>query len=137
MKLSRGAIALYVGLIFASGLVLGAFCERLYTASTVVARQRPNPEEFRKRVEAEYQSRLKLTPDQMSRLNVILDETRAKMEETRRSMRPAYQHIHDDQVQKIQELLTADQRVEYDKMRKEREEHQRREQNEKKSGRGI
>jgi hypothetical protein len=131
MKLSRGTIALYVGLIFASGLVLGAFGERLYTATTVVASRRPNPEEFRKKIEAEYQSRLKLNPDQMSKLNVILDETRARMEETRRSMRPAYQKIHDDQVQKIQEILTAEQRVEYDAMRKEREQHQ------KQNGRGI
>ncbi len=95
MKLSRGAIALYVGLIFASGLVLGAFGERLYTVSSVVARQRPDPEEFRKRIEAEYQSRLKLTPQQMSRLNVILDETHSRVEETRKSMRPAYRRIHD------------------------------------------
>ena len=131
MKLSRGAIAMYVGLIFASGLVLGAFGDRLYTASTVVARQRPNPEEFRKKIVAEYESRLKLNPDQLARLNVILDETRGRMEETRKTMRPAYQKIHEDQVAKIRDILTADQQAEYDKMRKEREQHQ------KQSGRGL
>jgi len=131
MKLSRAAIVMYVGLIFASGLVLGALGERLYTASAVVAKQRPNPEEFRKKIVAEYESRLKLNPEQLSKLNVILDETRARMEETRRGMRPAYQKIHNDQVAKIQEILTPDQRAEYDKMRKEREERQ------KQSGRGL
>jgi len=134
MKLSRATIALYVGLVFASGVVLGAFGERLYTASAVVAKQRPNPEEQRKRIVAEYESRLKLTPDQLARLNVILDETRARMEETRRGMRPAYQKIHEDQVAKIRELLTADQQAEYDKLRKEREQ---REQRQKQPGRGI
>jgi Spy/CpxP family protein refolding chaperone len=124
VKLSRAVIAMYVGLIFACGVVLGAFGQRLYTASTVAAKQRPNPEEFRKKVVAEYQSRLKLTPDQMAKLNAIMDETRARMEETRRSMRPSYQKIHEDQVQKIHDILTPDQQMEYDKMRKEREERQ-------------
>ena len=124
MKLSRAAIAMYVGLVFASGLVLGAFGEKLYTASVVSAKQRPNPEEFRKKVMAEYESRLKLTPDQVAKVNQIMDETRTRMEETRRSMRPAYQKIHEDQVAKMREILTPDQQAEYDKMRKEREDRQ-------------
>jgi len=124
MKLSRTAIALYVFLVFASGVVLGAFGQRLYTASTVNAKQRPNPEEFRKKVVNEYQSRLKLDADQMAKLNQILDETRGRMEETRQKMRPEYQKIHDDQVAKIREILTPDQQVEYDKMRKERDQRQ-------------
>ncbi|SRR5579883_2702799 len=132
MKLSRATIALYVGLVFASGLVLGAFGEKLYTASTVAAKQRPNPEELRKKIVAEYESRLKLSPDQVSKLNQIMDETRARMEETRQKMRPAYQKIHEDQVAKVREILTADQQAEYDKMRKEREE-----QRSKQSGRGM
>jgi uncharacterized coiled-coil protein SlyX len=130
MKLSRATIALYVGLVFASGVVLGVFGQRLYTASTVVAKQRPTPEEQRRRITAEYESRLKLTPDQISKLNTILDETRAEMEETRQKMRPAYQKIHEGQVAKIREMLTPDQLTEYDNMRREREQHQ------KQSGRG-
>jgi hypothetical protein len=131
VKLSRAAIALYVGLVFASGVVLGAFGQRLYTASVVAPKQRPNPEEFRKRVMAEYESRLKLNSEQVVKLNTIFDETRTRMEETRKSMHPAYQKIHEDQVQKIREILNADQQLEYDKMRKEREQKQ------KQGGRGL
>lgn len=131
MKLSRVTIALYVGLVFASGLVLGAFGLRLYEASTVSAKQRPSPEDLRRRMVAEYESRLNLTPEQISKLNAILDDTRSRMEESRQKMRPAYQKIHDDQVAKIREMLSADQQVEYDKLRKEREQHQ------KQRGRGI
>jgi len=133
VKLSRAAIALYVGLVFASGLVLGAFGQRLYTASTLNPRQRPNPEEFRKKIVAEYEARLKLTPEQFAKLNVILDETRQRMEETRQKMRPEYQKIHEDQVGKIRAILNPDQQVEYDKMRKEREERESRQ----KQGRGL
>ena len=37
MKLTKTTIALYIGLVFASGIVLGVFGDRLYTASTVNA----------------------------------------------------------------------------------------------------
>ena len=48
MNFSRAAIAAYVGLIFASGAVLGAFGTRLYTASREASKPgpRPNPEEL-------------------------------------------------------------------------------------------
>ena len=55
MKIPRGAVAMYVGLVFASGAVLGAFGQRLYTASSVSAKTTRNPEEFRKRVLATMQ----------------------------------------------------------------------------------
>src|SRR5258708_2342634 len=127
MRLSRATIAVYVLLVFASGAVLGAFGHRLYTVSSVSAKAPPkNPEEFRKKVVAEYQSRLKLSDDQVSKLNTIMDETRARVEETRQKMRPAYQKIHEEQADKIREMLSGDQRTEFEKMRKEREEREQR-----------
>jgi Spy/CpxP family protein refolding chaperone len=125
VKLSRGAIVIYVGLVFACGALLGAFAQRLYTVSSVSAKAAPrNPEEFRKRVVAEYKGRLNLTDQQVSKLNEIMDETRASVEETRRQMRPAYQKIHEAQVQKIRAMLTPEQQIEHEKMLKEREERQ-------------
>jgi Spy/CpxP family protein refolding chaperone len=125
MKLSRLAIGIYVGLVFASGAVLGAFGHRLYSVSAVVsAKQNRNPEEFRKRVVAEMQGRLKLTDAQVTKLNFIMDDTRARVEETRQKMRPALQAIHEEQSQKIRNMLAPEQQAEYDRMRKEREERQ-------------
>ncbi len=70
MKFSRAAIAFYIGLVFASGVVLGVFGHRLYAVSTVSQQSATKtPEEFRKKVMAEYQSRLKLTDDQVAKLN--------------------------------------------------------------------
>lgn len=122
MKLSRAAIALYVALVFVSGMVLGAVGHRFYLVSTTPAR--PTPEEVRKRITAEYQQRLKLTDDQLVKLNMIMDETRARIEDTRRQMHPAYQKIREEQQAKFRELLTPDQQVEYDKLRKEHEQRQ-------------
>jgi len=123
MKLSRATIALYVGLVFASGVVLGIFGHSLYAVSTTASSKGgKNPEEFRRRVMAEYRSRLRLTDDQVTKLNAIMDETRARVEETRQKMHPAYQKIRAEQNEKIRQLLSAEQQAEFDKMHKEREE---------------
>jgi Spy/CpxP family protein refolding chaperone len=125
MKFSRAAIAFYVGLVFASGAVLGAFGHRLYAVSSVSSKPgKMPPEEFRKKVVAEYQSRLKLNDDQVLKLNTILDETRVRIEDTRQKMHPAYQKIREEQNEKFRNLLTPEQQSEFDKMHREREERQ-------------
>jgi hypothetical protein len=136
VKLSRAAIALYVGLVFASGVVLGAFGHRLYTVSTTVSAKSKNPEEFRKRIIAEYRSRLHLSDDQVTKLNVLMDETRARVDETRQKMHPAYQKIRAEQNEKIRQLLSPEQQIEFDKMHKEREEREQRKQAAREPGSG-
>lgn len=121
MTLSRWKIALYVGLVFVSGALLGAFSHRLYTVSGVSANAPRNPEEFRKRYMEEMKSRLKLSADQVTKLSVILDETRARVRSTRESIEPEIRQIRDEQQEKVHQILSADQRPEYDKMRQERE----------------
>jgi Spy/CpxP family protein refolding chaperone len=125
MKFSRGAIAMYLGLVFASGAVLGAFGQRLYTASSVSAKTTRNPEEFRKRVLATMERRLSLTPEQESKVNVILDETRARFNEVDERTKPELKAIREEQQSKINAILTPAQQIEYAKMRQEREERQR------------
>ena len=125
MKLSRAAIAAYVFLVFASGGVLGAFGMRLYTAQNTVRRPRLSPEEQRKRIIAEDESRLKLTAQQVQQLNIIMDETKSRVDEARRKMHPEYQKIHEEQNKRFREMLTPDQQLEFDKMMKEREERER------------
>jgi Spy/CpxP family protein refolding chaperone len=133
MKFSRAAIAVYVGLIFASGVVLGAFSHRLYIASQDANKpgQHPNPEVVRKRIEDMYTDRLHLNSDQVAKLNAIMDETHQRVDEVRRGNRAAFQKIHEEQNAKIRNMLTPDQQVEFDKIMKEREEHR------KQAGRGI
>jgi len=137
VKFSRATIALYVGLVFASGVVLGIFGHSLYAVSTIASSTKSkNPEEFRKRVIAEYRSRLKLSEGQVTKLNAIMDETRARVEETRQKMHPAYQKIRAEQDDKIRQLLSVEQQTEFDKMHKEREERQRQKQPARESGAG-
>jgi Spy/CpxP family protein refolding chaperone len=127
MKFSRTSIILYMGLVFACGAVLGVFGQRLYSASAVIsATNRPRPEELRKKALAEYQSRLKLTDDQVSKFNSLMDETKARTYEIRRQMHPQYEKVHQEQTEKVRQILTPEQRDEYDRMLKEREERQKR-----------
>jgi len=127
VKLSRLTIALYVGLIFASGVVLGVFGHSLYAVTVVRSGQaphRPSPEEVRKKTLAEMQARMKLTDEQVSKINSIYDETRARVNEVHEKYRPQMDAITQDQRDKVRSILSADQVGEYEKMLKERDERE-------------
>jgi|SRR5579884_552369 len=126
MRRSNFLIAFYLVLIFASGAVVGTFATRLYMAKTVIASQerppRMTPEEFRRNYTTEMQTRLTLTPDQMTKLNDILDQTGAKVHEERERHNKAMNAIHEEQVGKTRTILTDAQLPVYEKLRHEREE---------------
>jgi hypothetical protein len=126
VKLSRLTIALYVGLIFASGVVLGVFGHSLYAVTSVKSNQfqRPRPEEVRKKTLAEMQGRMKLTDEQVSKINSIYDDTRARVNEVHEKYRPQMDAITKDQREKVRSILSPEQVSEYEKMLKERDERQ-------------
>jgi hypothetical protein len=122
VRLSRLTIALYVGLIFASGAVLGVFGHSLYAVSTV--KSNPTSEALRKKKLAEMQARLKLSDEQFTKINSIYDETRARFHEVRHRMDPEMEKIGKEQREKVRSVLSSDQQTEYEKMLKEQDEHQ-------------
>ena len=122
MKTTRWTVALYMALVFVCGGVVGAFAYRLYTVSGVSANVGPrNPEEFRKRFMADLKSRLQLNDDQAAKLGAILDETRKRVRAARMTIEPDLQKIRDDQRQRISELLSSSQQVEWQKILDERQ----------------
>jgi predicted thioredoxin/glutaredoxin len=138
MKLSRATIALYVGLVFASGGVLGFFANRLYSATTGTGwsfitktasakTNPPTPEEFRKWLTGEYQKRLQLTDTQVQQMEVILDESQAQVKSIHAQMDPQLDAVRANQVTRMNLMLTPSQQTEYEKMRKERQERQKQE----------
>jgi Spy/CpxP family protein refolding chaperone len=122
VKLSRLTIALYVALVFASGGVLGWFGHSLYFVSTV--KSNPRPEDVRKNAMTELQNRLKLSAEQVSKINSIMDETRAKFHEVRERSRPEMDAIQKNQRDAVRAILTPEQLVEYEKLIKERDDRQ-------------
>ena len=128
MSLSRPAILAYVALVFVSGAVLGVFGDRFYSAYAVSPSHsggpkgpRLSPEEFRKHRFKEFQERMKLTDSQVTQIGLIYDETRALYEEARKRNQPELEAINKDQQDKILSILKPDQRVEYERILKERE----------------
>ncbi len=114
----------YLVLVFLSGALVGAFAYRLYRVGSVSSNAAPrSPEEYRKHAIEEMSSRLHLSPEQVSNIQQIYDETRQRFRELHDKHRPEYRVIEDSQYQKILAVLTEPQRIEYQKMRDERERH--------------
>jgi Spy/CpxP family protein refolding chaperone len=126
MKLSRAGIALYMGLVFASGAALGVFGNRYYTASTAVqpnakgkgGGKRPSPEEFRQRYLAGMQKQLLLSDEQVKKLGNIMDETRVLMDTLHKRQQPEQAEIQRSQNEKIRAVFDNIQREKYDEMLK-------------------
>jgi hypothetical protein len=126
MRLSRAAIALYLGIVFASGGALGFFANRVYTNYSAPLRPAPkNPQEFRKGLVEHYKTRLQLTDDQVQQLQLILDDAAAQygaqFKKEREAIRPELGRIHQEQVDRINAMLTSTHRDEYKRMLEERQ----------------
>ncbi len=123
MKSSRATIALYMGLVFASGAALGVFGDRYYAASTAQntrgkGKRGPSPEEFRKMYLSGMQKQLLLSDEQVSKLSSLMDETRSLMDEMHKRNRPEQLEIQRSQNEKIRALFDNVQREKYDDMMK-------------------
>jgi Spy/CpxP family protein refolding chaperone len=121
MKRSALATAVYVAMVFFSGSVVGVFGYRLYSARTVSASVTPRPADYRKRYVEEMTGRLKLSPEQVTQLGSILDDTRTRYQHEHDRSKQQLAQIHDEQAVKIHEILSPAQVPEYEKYRAERE----------------
>ena len=122
MKRSKLVLAAYILGVFLSGGVVGFFVHYLYDARSASAKAVPrDPDEYRHKYVEEMRSRLKLSEDQVEQLNAILDNTRLKYKEFRARHRPEINAIQEEQVSKIRLMLSEPQRLEYEKMRAERD----------------
>lgn len=126
MSSSRLRVVLYLLLVFASGVVVGALGHRFWALQEVEARPR-SPQEFRRRYVEEMRTRLHLTDEQLRKLNEILDVTDARYREVRERMRPEMNAIQEEHANRVRAILTDEQRVEYEKLRAERERRRKKE----------
>ncbi|MBY0505596.1 MAG: hypothetical protein K2X03_16905 [Bryobacteraceae bacterium] len=111
MKRSNWSIALYVVLIFASGVAAGVMGQRLLASNVVSASSTPRtPEQWRARYVDEIRQRLSLDATQSAKVNDILGVTRARYNEVRERNRPEMKRIHDEQVESIRGVLSDTQK---------------------------
>jgi len=119
MKGSRFTVALYLVLVFLSGLGVGLLGDSVYRTRT---EHHPRSiDEFRKRYVSDMRARLRLSDGQVKQLERILDETRLQYKEARERLRPELKAIQEGQTSKIRAILDPEQIAKYEKMRAERE----------------
>lgn len=132
MKLSRATIALYVGLVFGCGAVVGFFANRLYTATTVDATNKGPAN--RKQLVDLFQKRLTLNDDQIQQLNIILDETQAQLNAIHQQEDPQIDAVRQNQITRMKLMLHQDQQPEYDKMLQELRDRQKEQKQQRRNG---
>jgi exopolysaccharide biosynthesis protein len=103
-------------LVFCSGIAVGAVGYHVYTS-----KKHLTPEEFRKQLVAEMTREVHLDDQQVALLKQIYEDTRAAFDEARTQenakLRAEGQTIHEQQIEKIKNILRPDQIPLYDALR--------------------
>ena len=118
MNSNKTKAVLFALLLFGFGAAVGALGHRYYTATAVSAK---TAEDFRHKYILEMQSKLKLSQRQVDQLQVILDETKAKVKAVRDTYHPEMVKIKDAQLTKVKSILSDSQVKQYEAMVAERE----------------
>jgi len=113
--------ALYLALVFASGILVGAVSHRLYETKTVNASAAPRTmEEFRRRYLAEMRARVGANDAQIASVTRILDDTKRKFDDLHAQEKRQKDTIAQQQHDAIAEVLTPKQKIAFDNWRAER-----------------
>ncbi len=125
MKRNQWAAAILAILLFCCGAAVGALGQRYYNARAV------NPGSKRSYV-SEMRSKLNLTPAQVTLLESILDNDRAKYKAVRDAYRPQMLKIRSEHIARVKSILTPQQVpvyegliAEHERRAKEQEERER------------
>ena len=119
MKRSQWTAAFLALLLFCCGVAVGALGHRYYSATTVSAKT--TAEDFRQHYISEMRSKLSLTPAQVNQLEMILDQTKAKVKAVRDAYHPAMLKIKAEQISRVKSILTPAQIPAYEQLVAERE----------------
>ncbi len=122
MKRANLSVVVYLALVFLSGILVGGVGLSLYNARAVSAKAEPcGPEALRQRYREDLRTRLQLSPDQLAKLDVILEDTHGRFVALRHKYKPEVTAIQNAHADAIRAILDDRQRAEYEKLRKERQ----------------
>ena len=121
MPRTRITIALYLVLVFASGILVGIVSNRLYATSTASANTSPRSmSEFRKRYLDGMRSKVGASEQQIREITRTLDVTKQKYDELAAQEQPLHDKIQQEHIDEVKALLNEKQIVAYDNWREER-----------------
>lgn len=121
MPRSRLSIALYLILVFASGITVGVASYRLYSANTASANTaKPTIGEFRRLYLEGMRANVGASEQQVNKVAAILDDTKRKLDELAAQEKPLHDQIRTEHIEEIRALLNDQQKTAYDNWRAER-----------------
>ncbi|MDA1314535.1 MAG: hypothetical protein O2968_14440 [Acidobacteria bacterium] len=121
---SKRTVAIYLGLVFVAGSILGAAAHRFYavqSADAGVATTRRTSEEYRKELMVCLRTELKLTPEQVIEVDRIYDDIGGRYKEVRKVIDPEVKALRVERTERIMSLLDDQQKVQYQQILDERE----------------
>ena len=122
MPRTRISIALYLLLVFASGIMVGIVSFRLYATNTASANNSPRSmSEFRKRYLDGMRTKVGVSEGQIVEITRTLDETKHRFDALAAQEQPLHDKIQQDHIDAVKALLTDQQKIAYDNWRAERE----------------
>ena len=123
MSKTTRVAALYLAAVFMAGALFGVVANRLYERTARAS----GPRDSRARYLQDLQTALVLTPEQMTQVTPILDQTGQRFRELRGRMEPEFEALRKGQRERINALLTPEQRPLYEQFqenqRRQREKH--------------
>ena len=93
----------------------------MYSPPAARSEQRVNPEVWRQQYLDELRTRVNLTPDQVQKVNAILDATDASFNRARDQHHQEIEKIKEEHRAKLRAILTAEQLPKYETFRTERD----------------
>lgn len=113
MKPTRVA-ALWLSVVFLAGAVFGFVAHSLYepTRATSTNNSR-DPKDHRERYIARLQKDLSLSPEQVTQVRSILDQTGQRFTDLRERMEPEFEAVRQNQRDRVMAILTPDQQPKY------------------------
>jgi len=122
MPKTRISATLYLLLVFASGILVGAVGNRLYMVRTASANSTPprTMAQYRQQFFTEMRARVGASDSQIARIDVVLDDAKRRLDELHAEHKPLREKIDHDRIEGIRAVLDDQQRQAYDKWREER-----------------
>src|SRR3984957_15854463 len=106
MPRNRISIAVFLFLVFASGIMVGVVSYRLYATNTASANNTPRSmSEFRKRYLDGMRTKVGASEPQIAAITRTLDETKRKYDELAAEEQPLHDKIQQDHINEIKALL--------------------------------
>jgi len=121
MPRSRISIAIYLFLVFASGIMVGVVSYRLYATNTASANSPRSMSEFRKRYLDGMRTKVGASEAQIVEITRTLDDTKRKFDALAAQEQPLHDRIQQDHIDEVKALLNDQQKIAYDNWRAERE----------------